>query len=134
MPEADDDRTKSESSETAASFPPVTPANSQSLSDADDSEELARVSGPIDEDLTPRPGVEVGQKSSTDLHDQRFRLALILLRIVAAATVGLIIAAAFVHGDQLEAVKSIASIVFGPLVTLLGTSFAWYFANKDSNE
>lgn len=68
-----------------------------------------------------------------DLPEQRFWLAVALLATVATLAIGLVLAVMLTGESRLEQVKSIAGIVFGPLVTLLGTSFAWYFAkNSDS--
>lgn len=84
---------------------------------------------PITEDESPQAGV-VGARVGEPLDNHRFSLASQLLWLVAATTVALLLAAAFAPADHLEAVKSIASVVFGPLITLLGTSFAWYYATR----
>ncbi len=84
---------------------------------------------PITEYEPPQAGV-VGARVGEPLDNHRFSLASQLLWLVAATTVILLAAAVFAPTDHLEAVKSIASVVFGPLITLLGTSFAWYYATR----
>ncbi|WP_433598849.1 hypothetical protein ACQPXH_24555 [Nocardia sp. CA-135953] len=87
---------------------------------------------PITEDETPQGVVGVATVGER-LDGHRFSLASQLLWLVAATTVILLGAAIFAPSDHLEAVKSIASVVFGPLITLLGTSFAWYYASRKSD-
>lgn len=88
----------------------------------------------INEDIAPLPGLgEFEFKRGQPLHQQRFTLAIGLLILVALIAIGLLGAAIFVPTDHIEAVKSMGSVVFGPLVTLLGTSFAWYYASRKSD-
>jgi hypothetical protein len=78
---------------------------------------------PLNEGVRPRLG-------GNPLPQHRFRLAISLLGTVAILAIGLVAAVMFTGESRLEALKSIAGIIFGPLVTLLGTSFAWYFAKS----
>ncbi|MFE3447073.1 hypothetical protein ACFXNW_28910 [Nocardia sp. NPDC059180] len=88
---------------------------------------------PIEEDETPTSGTHaVTMSNVVSVSQHRFTLARGLLALVAATSLFLLAASVFAPVDKLEAVKSMGSIVFGPLVTLLGTSFAWYYATRRS--
>ncbi|WP_328712286.1 hypothetical protein [Nocardia salmonicida] len=81
----------------------------------------------IREDLVPQAGV-LGASVGEPLHKQRFLLAHRLLLLVGAISVILLAGVIFAPADRIEAVKTVASIIYGPLVALLGTSFAFYYA------
>ncbi|KZM68518.1 hypothetical protein IU494_30385 [Nocardia terpenica] len=72
-------------------------------------------------------------RRSRSLHEQRFTLAVVLLVVVAAAAGYLLWASVWAPGDHLESVRETGAVVFGPLVTLLGTSFAWYYATRKND-
>lgn len=84
----------------------------------------------ITETETPR-GLQVQQPvhKGKSLHEQRFDLAKYLLYAVAALAAALLIACVWGPADRLDAVKALAPVLFGPLVTLFGTSVAWYYAS-----
>ena len=95
----------------------------------------AVIVGTIEEDKPPLPLRSAGGQPELGedvVKYHRFRLALSLLVTVAIIAIGLLVGVMFTGVNRLDALKSIAGIVFGPLVTLLGTSFAWYFATKSS--
>jgi hypothetical protein len=91
----------------------------------------------IVEDKLPLPlkaGTPPRLGSKASLPEHRFKLAVALLATVSILAIGLVLAVMFTGETRLESIRSIAAIIFGPLVTLLGTSFAWYFAkNSDSD-
>lgn len=60
---------------------------------------------------------------------QRFLLAAAMLAVTTLLAI-VIIAAAFMASDaNYERVRELAPIIFTPIVTLLGTSVAWYYAS-----
>lgn len=76
-------------------------------------------------------GVKLSRRSRRlKLPEQRYRLARALMVTVAILAIGILLAVMFTGESRLENLKSTAAIIFGPLVTLLGTSFAWYFAKS----
>ncbi|MEU1523935.1 hypothetical protein ABZ413_17215 [Nocardia rhamnosiphila] len=90
----------------------------------------------FNEDDLPNQGLEgisVAPTPGRTLHEQRFTLAASLLVVVAGAALILLLASIFAPIDHLDSVRSAGSVVFGPLVTLLGTSFAWYYASRQSD-
>ncbi|MFJ2834624.1 hypothetical protein ACIO52_04610 [Nocardia sp. NPDC087230] len=103
----------------------------------DDADELlGRVGEPlvistpeIREDLVPQTGV-VGATVGVPLHRQRYLLASRLLILVGVISVMLLAAVVFAPADRVEGVKTIGSVIYGPLITLLGTSFAFYYASR----
>lgn len=85
--------------------------------------------GEIDESLLPDDSLEVDTKRLS-LPEQRYRLAKYMLGIVGILGF-LIIGSAFFASDESYAqVKELAPIIFSPLVTLLGTCVAWYYASN----
>jgi hypothetical protein len=68
------------------------------------------------------------------LHEQRFDLARMLLYVVGGLAAALLVACVAVPVDRLEAIQSLAPVIFGPLVTLFGTSVAWYYATDKSEK
>jgi hypothetical protein len=63
----------------------------------------------------------------------RLGLALGLLGLVAVVCVGAGVEIAFVRNSRVDVVVRILEVIFGPLVTLLGTSFTWYYASNGSH-
>lgn len=124
---------------TPPSAGPPAPGTPQSAapSSTDTSAETDVILDEIVEDTVPLPlmaggQVRVGKKAG--LPEHRFRLAVALLLTVSILAIGLVLAVMFTGESRLESIRSIAGIVFGPLVTLLGTSFAWYFAKNTGSE
>ena len=68
------------------------------------------------------------------LHEQRFDLARMLLFVVAGLAGALLVGCIFVPIERLEAIQSLAPVIFGPLVTLFGTSVAWYYATDAKSD
>lgn len=93
--------------------------------------------GEIVEDKVPLPleaGLQPRLGNKASLPEHRFKLAVALLATVSILAIGLVVAVMFTGESRLESIRSIAGIIFGPLVTLLGTSFAWYFAKTSDSE
>lgn len=106
----------------------------------------------LTEDVAPSPGTEAtGVSSSTvptpyglgvvqrrkkarTVDDHRFLLALITLVTVGAVGLLTIGAALRVSGETYERLKDIAPIIYGPLTTLAGTSFAWFYATRGGGD
>lgn len=85
---------------------------------------------PIDENEQPNSLDKiVEEKRSKSLHEQRFQLAGALLLVVGLLAAGLLAACVFGPNDRLETLQSLASTLFVPLATLLGTSIGWYYAS-----
>lgn len=90
--------------------------------------------GHIQEDEMPQ-GFPVRQlvHKGKSLHEQRFDIAKYLLYAVVGLAAALLIACIWGPADRLDTIKGLAPVLFGPLVTLFGTSVAWYYAiDKES--
>jgi hypothetical protein len=71
------------------------------------------------------------RKETPPPHRHRLRLALHLLWLIGILTVGAGAAVVFVPDEQrVQAIEDFLPIVYGPLITLLGTSFTWYYAGE----
>ncbi|HET9654879.1 MAG TPA: hypothetical protein VFP72_05970 [Kineosporiaceae bacterium] len=101
------------------------------------------VSGPV-MPQAPGPPVEPMKDSSeADLRlsrviaparDRRL-LAMSLLVLVGLVVAGVGVGVVFAKDkDRADLLERILGIVFGPLVTLLGTSFTWYYASAPQGE
>ncbi|WP_380177003.1 hypothetical protein ACFEMC_23305 (plasmid) [Kineococcus sp. DHX-1] len=90
----------------------------------------------LQEDVLPG-GLDAETISATappDLNKHRFTLAWLLLALVALFAIGSVIAAILLPTNRFEQAREVIQIVFGPLVTLLGTSFAWYYASSRNSK
>lgn len=65
-----------------------------------------------------------------DLAKHRFTLAWMLLALVAAVALIGLAAAFWIDTSRFTQMRETVQVIFGPLVTLLGTSFAWYYATQ----
>lgn len=85
----------------------------------------------IPEGLKNNPPIR--SRRGTRLHltllGQRFLLAAAILLLTSILALLILCAAFFVSDTSYQQVKELAPIVFTPIVTLLGTSVAWYFAS-----
>ena len=71
--------------------------------------------------------------ASRRLNDRRYTITLFLLATVAfLAVVSLVFSFVLSSQEDEEDLRDLMSIIFGPLVALLGTSFAWFFARGES--
>jgi hypothetical protein len=84
--------------------------------------------------LPLKAGTQVRLGKKAGLPEHRFMLAIALLATVSILAIGLVVAVMLTGESRLESIRSIAGIIFGPLVTLLGTSFAWYFAKTSESD
>lgn len=89
--------------------------------------------GELFEDETPGTGDTFRKLPTSPLHRPRQWIAIGLLVLVAALAVLIVSAAFFTSDANYERVKEIAPIVFSPLVTLLGTAVAWFYATEKKN-
>lgn len=100
---------------------------------------MTGIVGELSEEEQPRgltvtaTGSDVAYVAGEDLNlkllNQRFKLAASMLTVTALLA-SFILGAAYLTSDANYAqVKELAPIVFTPIVTLLGTSVAWYYAS-----
>lgn len=85
--------------------------------------------GPARE-LPPPDRRFISVKKSRPLDHLRHSLARMLIVVLALIALSLIAAATFGPSESKEAVQAIATLVFPSLVTLAGTSFAWFYAQE----
>ena len=91
----------------------------------------------IDESDEPAdydPDSVVLQTRSLPLKEQRYRLARYMLLLVAVLALVIFAAALAAPGEKFAQVKEMAPLIFSPLVTLLGTCIAWYYASNKNSE
>lgn len=87
------------------------------------------VVGEIDEFDRPDASLTVRTKTLS-LPEQRYRLAKYMLALVGLLGFMIIGSAFFASDESYAQVKELAPIIFSPLVTLLGTCVAWYYASN----
>ena len=69
-----------------------------------------------------------------DLNNHRMRLANQLLWILGIIAVLLIFCVTFGPSRNESDIREVAAIIFPPLLTLAGTSFAWFYATRDRDD
>ncbi|MEV0765160.1 hypothetical protein [Nocardia sp. NPDC050435] len=90
--------------------------------------------GDIIEDIDPATSVRaVLEDRNRPLSTHRFVLAAFLLGVVAVVAVGIGVMFLVLPADRTNGIITFAGIVFSPLVSVLATSFAWYFASQRRN-
>ncbi|MGW0245506.1 hypothetical protein ACWDYH_02590 [Nocardia goodfellowii] len=87
--------------------------------------------GDIVEDIDPEASVQaVLEDRNRRVYIHRFILAACLLAVVAVVAVGIGVMFLVLPADRTNGIITFAGIVFSPLVSVLATSFAWYFASQ----
>jgi hypothetical protein len=80
-----------------------------------------------------RPEVDVSSHEPPPPPRHRMTLAMALLVLVGLVALGSGTAMVVAPLDRVEPLERILGVVFGPLVTLLGTSFTWYYSGHRSS-
>jgi hypothetical protein len=78
--------------------------------------------------------IETGRPKGFTLNDRRFQLTAGLMVLVGVLSIGMFALVAFLPADRANVIKDLIPVIFGPLVTLVGTSFAWFFATTDRED
>ena len=88
---------------------------------------------PAAPDIPIRRGRVLNPKRHTRaLNSLRHELTVIVIVIIFLLALALMLLVAFIKEPETQAaIREIGTLVFPPLVTLAGTSFAWFFATKD---
>jgi len=93
---------------------------------------------PLEENVPPhglQGGAVVSKRRrssrSRSLNDRRYHITVLLIGVVAALAAGGLVFLAIRPDSSNDTVREYLAITFGPLVTLLGTSFAWFFASSE---
>ena len=68
---------------------------------------------------------------SRSLNDRRYHITVMLIGVVAVLAAGGLAFLLIRPDSPNDTLREYLAITFGPLVTLLGTSFAWFFASSE---
>jgi len=77
------------------------------------------------------PDIKLGDDIEVKLNNQRHNLASHLLWGLLVISAGLIVAVILVPSDRQADLREMATLIFPTLVTLAGTSFAWFYATRN---
>jgi len=108
-------------------------SQTRAVTDAAEQAGTPRVIEHLEDEGRPQDdaGGVIGPGSPVNLNDRRVQLTLFLMLLVALVSGATFLLMAYLPDSRMSTFREVLPVIFTPLVTLLGTSFGWFFATSD---